>query len=257
MSVPLKQKIVLAFRSGGCCAKCHTSLSLDDERGGAYQIGEAAHIEGEHDGSGRRDGIPAARYNPQMTDSERNSYKNLIYLCPTCHRTIDKIPEGENLYPVSALVKMKMMHEQKVMKAILNAFPTVSFKELLLVTQWAVKHPPEEVTTQYDLLAVKDKMVRNSIGKQNLLILKSGLSIAGEVVAFIREIAKEDPGFPERLKSGFLEKYHKLRKEGHSGDDLFAGMCLFAEQGMDDYVSKSAGLAVLMHYFESCEVFEK
>ena len=55
-------------------------------------IGEIAHIEGLNPDS--------PRYNPNMTNKERNSYVNLIILCPTCHTKIDKDP---NYYTVEKL----------------------------------------------------------------------------------------------------------------------------------------------------------
>lgn len=62
---------------------------------------------------------------------------------------------------------------------------------------------------------------------------------------------------PERLKAGFLEKYWRLKREGVRGGDLFEMMCQFAQQGFQRQAQRSAGLAVLIHLFEACEVFEK
>ena len=86
-------------------------------------MGEAAHICGEHPG--------AARYDPGMSDSERNSYHNLIFLCPNHHNTIDKL---ESDFPVVALQAMKSKHEECVHDAILERMESVGFKELEIAT---------------------------------------------------------------------------------------------------------------------------
>jgi hypothetical protein len=63
---------------------------------------DIAHIYGEKEGS--------ARWDPGMTDAQRNSYDNLILLCPNHHRLIDRLrPED---YPASDVSEMKAHHEQ-------------------------------------------------------------------------------------------------------------------------------------------------
>lgn len=66
--------------SGNICAFKSCSLKIIDEFESV--IGEISHIEGEKLGS--------ARYNSNMTDHQRNSFENLILLCPTHHTQIDK-----------------------------------------------------------------------------------------------------------------------------------------------------------------------
>jgi len=80
MAVTYPTKLLLAFRSGDRCAfpDCGIALTIEGGQGNPSVIGEAAHIAGEREGS--------ARYDPSMTDEQRNHYNNLIYLCPTHHR---------------------------------------------------------------------------------------------------------------------------------------------------------------------------
>ena len=86
MEVSHPTKLVLAFRSGDKCAICHEQLTPDSSSGNPYKIAVAAHIAGEKYGS--------VRYDSDMTDTERNSYGNLIYLCANCHTIIDSLPAG-------------------------------------------------------------------------------------------------------------------------------------------------------------------
>lgn len=63
---------------------------------------------------------------------------------------------------------------------------------------------------------------------------------------------------PERLKEGFLIEYHRLKKTKElSADELFDLMCRFAQRGLHRQIERTAGLAVLVYLFETCEVFEK
>lgn len=67
-------------------------------------VGEEAHIIAEEDNGPRGD--------PSMPVSERNAYPNLVLLCPTHHRLIDK--EHGRHYPVALLLRMKADHEALV-----------------------------------------------------------------------------------------------------------------------------------------------
>ena len=48
------------------------------------------------------------RYDPCQSEAERQSYENLLLLCPTHHRTIDAQPEA---FPIGLLKKMKAQAE--------------------------------------------------------------------------------------------------------------------------------------------------
>lgn len=74
-------------------------FNLDDE----VILGEVAHIEGEKPKS--------ARYNEYQSKDERNSFPNLITLCPNHHTLIDKAPDK---YPKEILFSWKKEHEEKI-----------------------------------------------------------------------------------------------------------------------------------------------
>lgn len=257
MEVKNSTKLALAFRSGNVCAKCHKALSVDYADGSVRAIGECAHIEGEHGGNPVTHKPAAARYNPSMTDQERNSFPNLIYMCTDCHSEIDKIPEGEQNFPVAYLKQLKHNHENAIRQVIINAFPEVGFQELAEATQWTATISPNEPTGDYSLVKVSDKMAKNDISADNLVVIRSGLGLAPEIKKFIEMMAQTDPQFPERLRDGFLEYYYKFRKDGARGDELFESMCQLAQRGFTSQRGKSAGLAVFIYMFEICEVFEK
>ena len=69
-----------------------------------------------------------------------------------------------------------------------------------------------------------------------------------------------NPGFnidwtPERLKERFKQKYMELSKNS-SGDELFMDMLSFASSIGNDFKRQAAGLAIFIHLFHICEIFE-
>ena len=102
MAVAEKVKILLAFRSGGVCAfeGCGKILARESAEGEDFHIGEVAHICG--------DRPRAPRHDPAMTETDRNSAANLIWLCPDHHTIIDK---SESDWSVERLRAMKAGHE--------------------------------------------------------------------------------------------------------------------------------------------------
>ena len=258
MSVTYPTKQILAYKSGNRCAlpDCGCELSPpSDNNGDPINLGEAAHIIGEHGGRGKRP--PAARYDPSMSEKEKNHYNNLLYVCRNCHQKIDSLPQGERDYPVERLRKIKTEHEQKVREALIEAFSNVGFPELEEATQWILSIPFEQKDNGFELSPVKEKLKKNHIADDSLWVIAPALSCTKIVRDFIQSAAQTDVNFPERLKTGFLQKYYSLKQQGHRGDDLFNLMCQFSQQGSKKQSKKSAGLAVLVYLFEACEVFEK
>jgi len=50
-----------------------------------------------------------ARFDPKLTEKQKNEAANLILLCPTCHKLADK--SNTDAYPVADLLEIKAEHE--------------------------------------------------------------------------------------------------------------------------------------------------
>jgi len=249
VSASYPTKLQLAFRSGGRCAfpGCERSLTVDSESGNdPAVIGEAAHIAGEKE--------DAARYDPSMTDEQRNHYNNLIYLCANHHTQIDK---QEKDFSLARLIKMKVDLESTVREALNAAFAQVGFPELAQATAWISRMQAGQPSDDFSLVPPDQKIRKNELSSASKVTIKMGLGVVREVRTFVEQESVVEADFPERLRHGFLEEYHRLRKGGQKGDVLFDLMCQFAQQGMKEQSERSAGLAVLIYLFECCEVFEK
>ena len=257
MSASYPTKVALALRSGNACAMPRCGQLLSELQGNEFVLlGVAAHIAGER-GDGMR-GHPSARFDPEMTPEERNSLSNLLYLCHKCHTKIDAHPHGERDYPVARLLKIKAEHEEAVAAAMFEAMASVSFAELETATRWVTEVPPPPPGQDFSRISIEDKIRKHSLSVSSQNIILSHLAVAPQVRSFVQSLSQGDHGFPERLISGFLEHYHKLRREGiSSGEDLFNSMRMFARRGFGDLTTQYAAQAVLVYLFETCEVFER
>jgi hypothetical protein len=104
-------KLLWSNAAGRCSfTDCNERLTVEQAAHSApHTLGEMAHIKGNKKGSNR--------YDETQTDEQRDSYENLILLCPNHHTLIDK-PENEEIYTVYALVEMKISHEAKISKRL-------------------------------------------------------------------------------------------------------------------------------------------
>ncbi|GCD15060.1 hypothetical protein BvCmsSIP082_01777 [Escherichia coli] len=102
-NIAINQKDIklLWGRSGNRCAICKRELTQDKNSvNSAFTLGEQAHIIGEKE--------DAARGKSNLTLDERNSYHNLILLCPNHHTEIDRNVED---WPAEKLYNVKSAHE--------------------------------------------------------------------------------------------------------------------------------------------------
>ncbi|NKC13839.1 MAG: HNH endonuclease [Gammaproteobacteria bacterium] len=90
-------------RAAGKCSNpdCEQDLTELIETGDGFNIGEMAHLVAKKPDGPR--GVPGGG---------DDTYANLILLCPSCHRRIDKAPDGQ--YPVKMLLEWKSTHEQRI-----------------------------------------------------------------------------------------------------------------------------------------------
>lgn len=248
MTVTPATKQVLAFRSGGVCAfpGCGEPLASDSYDGPRSRVlGEVAHIRGRRSGS--------ERYDPNMTEEERNAVGNLVYLCANHHKLIDA--DAGN-WPAEDLLRIKQEHEAAVRKTRERTFPLVTFSELREAVSWISGQLPAP-NPSFDLAPTEEKIKKNGLSDDNRYLIATGLTSRNTVAEFIQKAAQGDPDFPNRLKAGFLEVYYAKVKEGYKNNILFELMCEFSERGLDTHGGRAAGIAVLVYLFETCEVFEK
>lgn len=138
MSISLPVTKILWARAGSTCTLCRQQLIRITELGKPALLGEAAHIIAEREDGPRGTNI--------LDLSERDSYFNLILLCPTCHTAVDKDPGA---YPPEKLHMLKAQHEirqsgQLVVDDIPETPPIAAEnkdKIINFATEWANFYP--------------------------------------------------------------------------------------------------------------------
>ncbi len=252
MSASYPTKVMLAMKSGNKCAltDCRKDLMSEGESAEPAVIGEAAHIYGESAGTEKKKA--SARYRADMTDDERNHLDNLIYLCPNCHTKIDK---QEADYPAKLLFEAKKNHDNWVASQLDEKMSEVTFAELDVAAK-AISSGKHYINGDLSVIPPEEKIEKNSLSIEIAALIATGLSRSSEVTKYLSEMAKLDADFPERLASGFRDKYLEFKQE-LSGDQLFMALLDFAQKGQKDFKQKAASLAILSHLFHICEVFEK
>jgi hypothetical protein len=249
MSAKASVKIRLAFKSGDICAffssgTCKQRLTTDDGISGCI-VGEAAHIYGEKPNS--------ARYGPDMSDIERNSYDNLLYLCPNCHTKIDKLPSN---YPGNALIALKSKHEDYINKRIQEDLVDISFAELEIAAK-AIATGLYTVDSDLHLMPPQEKIKKNGLSLEIKSLIVGGLSRSSEVSSYLNKQSQLEPNFAQCLKNGFKIKYMHFKEKGLHGDDLFMGILNHVNACAKDMRIMAANLAIICYLFEICEIFEK
>lgn len=110
MAIQQKDIKILWGRSGNRCAICRIELTQDTSAvTSSFTLGEQAHIVGDKTGS--------ARSNSSLTSKQRDSYHNLILLCPNHHTEIDG---NEVDWPIERLHQIKSEHELWVSETLSN-----------------------------------------------------------------------------------------------------------------------------------------
>ena len=105
MEISTHTKRLLWSRSGGYCQNptCDHEFFTFFQDGDIVSLGELAHVIGQSE--------RGPRGKSSLETEKRNEHQNIILLCPTCHRLVDKKPEQ---FPTETLYEWKRSHEEKI-----------------------------------------------------------------------------------------------------------------------------------------------
>jgi hypothetical protein len=171
------------------------------------------------------------------------------------HPTIGFVPWGY------ANLRQKMFELDALALAdIFGAAPSaasmqsVRFAEIEKVLQHLqVTEPPAGA----DLRPVpKDKLAANALSNDVADFLRLGMRKAPVVADFFKR--HHDPRYGDALAYQFIQRYLDLKRAGKDPDAIFWELRGYA--GANDSKSdreESAALAVLAHFFEECDIFER
>ena len=103
MAISDNDSKLLWGRAAGICSNpsCRADLTAILLSSGSYNVGEMAHV------------IARSEKGPRgVSGGGSDTYDNLILFCPTCHRHIDKSPEGT--FTAEQLHEWKSNHEKSI-----------------------------------------------------------------------------------------------------------------------------------------------
>jgi hypothetical protein len=126
MAVSQSNLKLLWGRAASRCAICRCELTQDKAAKGSFVVGEQAHIVSQQINGPRGESI--------LDPDERDSYANLILLCPTHHAHVDGDSER---YPIEKLHELKFQHETWVQQTLSNAESTQKLGDDLVCTHIA------------------------------------------------------------------------------------------------------------------------
>lgn len=246
MTISTTDQKKLWGKSGGICAICKSSLIEKKLEGNTkdFLIGEMAHIFGEKDGS--------ARFNPGMTDLERNSENNLILLCPTDHTKIDK---NEQEYTVEKLTKIKKDHEKWLQDAMREEMPNLTFSELDVAINYLITIDGSKEGESIQFIKPREKILRNALSAETENLITIGMSRIKEVKDYLNR--NPDVYFAERLKNGLVLKYNELTEQGNDANLVFSELLKYSSGNYRDIKIQAAALVIIVYFFEACDIFEK
>lgn len=245
------QEKIVAQKSHNRCAypRCGAVLVVEPEsnRDSAKSVGKFAHICAASPGG--------PRYDASMSDAERSSASNLIFLCGTHHDVIDS---QLGFHTVEFLRQAKRDHEARLSRAVRHALGEIGYADLETVCRVIGSIPFD--TARIDVpLAVSEKVRLNNLGGVSQSKIRDGLAQAGRVGEFIEFQSQRSSQFGVKLASRFKAAYYQGLSEGMGPDDIFESVLLYAYEnsGPDDTPSsRAAALAVVSFLFERCEIFE-
>lgn len=251
--VPPAQERVVIARSGDHCAypECGLTLTIEAQAAGdrPKATGKVAHIAAASPGG--------PRYDPTMTEVQRGSADNLIYLCGPHHDAVDSQLDRHTR---AFLVEAKARHEEAVARSVRAALGRVSFAELEVVCG-VLSHasPSAKLDSVALALPVQDKIDLNRLGPTSVRRITDGLSQASRVQEFLDFQSSISHGFGHRLVARFKAVYYTALAEDLLPDEVFDYLVetAYEQAGPRDTPGvRAAALAVVAYLFEICEIFE-
>lgn len=211
------------------------------------QIGKIAHIVAHSENGPRSD----SSYPKDKLDT----YENWVLLCPTCHDTVDA---HENKYSVEYLRNLKFKHEAWVQESLNESMSQISFTELEVAVNGISSQQALPLPEGFSVITPDEKIKKNQLSDATRQMIAMGLMQGHQVKAYLENVEQVDSGFIQRLVGGFREKYRTLIQDSQlNADAVFEELLNFASSKGGDFKTRAAGLALLSHLFETCEVFEK
>lgn len=194
---PTKKRLAILSGNRCCNPDCGASLVSKD---GSTVTGKICHIEAKSQGG--------PRYNPNMTDEERDDFNNLIFLCASCHDQIDNMANVAK-YPVALLKSWKQKHESSILIEEISKKPSLLLEAISEIADIDIDDvaSSNSVGCPYD---ITEKIEYNDI-KINKPIISEYSKLYGKVNKIYDELEKQGSFKKSKLLSNIKAIYLKVK----------------------------------------------
>ena len=112
-------------------------------------------------------------------------------------------------------------------------------------------------TGDFSLTPLGKKIRKNELSIQSQYLISIGLMHGKQVKDILSHFEQADIDFASKLAAYFNQEYTRLTSDPAMGPDaIFSELMTFSAAGKTDFQSQAAGLTLLVHFFEACEVFK-
>jgi hypothetical protein len=150
------------------------------------------------------DAEEGGRHNPDMNDSERASFDNLILLCPTHHKITDNL----DVFTVGSLREMKRNHETNYLNERLTNNPSMLSNAISAISNLDLEDDLE--TDNLTIFNLKEKIEFNQI-KRNISIIDEYKIYHSKINSLYDELESQGSIKKERLLSNIKLIYTKVK----------------------------------------------
>ncbi len=232
--------------SGHFCSfpNCANTLTEDaNDKDGISTVGDVCHINAVSP--------TGPRPFPQGSSDDPNAFENLILLCPTHHRVVDR---QESKYPAEMLRKWKSDREIE----IIRMWEVVKFnsQELDNIITWLAEST-DLPQGDFSLTPVENKIELNSLSTSTQRLIGIGLLQVSEVERYIEDVSKPKSGFPYLVLGPLLTLYGKLKTDGLANDEVFSELVHFACSNSRNTAKWVAAIVLIVYFFERCDLFDR
>lgn len=248
-NIPQRVREAIIAQAGGRCVNPECRCELTSEF--SVYFGEAAHIRAERPGGQRH-----------VADWEKealNSANNLMPLCPSCHRIIDK-PGGAAHYSDKVLDGWWKLRRVEQAQMSVPRSTRIRREYVDLIVEGIVSLTAETVLdTSLDeivLVNIKRKIDVNELSSNVAAQIRWALSQQQHVEEYFTAQRRFTSGIEEQTRSAVVNEYN-IQSTNLLGDRLFSALVYWAVQGQSGEEFMDAATVLITYFFERCDIFER
>lgn len=248
-NIPSRVREAIIAEAGGLCVNpnCRRQLTTNF----AVYFGEAAHIRAKRPGG--------QRHIADWSKEELDSAENLMPLCPSCHRIIDK-PEGAKQYTDDVLDGWWTLRRLEQSQRAVPQATRVQREYIDRIVEGIVSLAAEDsLNTSPDdmiLVNVTRKIEINQLSEAITNEIRWALSQQQHVDEYFNVQRRFHVNIQEQARHAVVSQYN-IQSTNLFNDRLFSALIHWAMQGQTEERFRQAATVLITYFFERCDIFER